>query len=178
MCKKLVNPATNPVRKQRYEAQIAFYNLPVKKRQLQAKLKEHTKGGQQYKCAFVKKVMSSKNEEERETYSREHKDKPLIGFWDHVFFTDEVHIDPTSLIQEEVLQEQGHCYDDENIQQRGQKKGIKFHIAGWINWYSKAEKLEFYNNKEDYTEHPPPPPKPRRHPKTESEEEYQARLQE
>ena len=178
MCKMLVDPSRNPVRRQPYDAQIAYHNIPCKKRQLQAKLKEHTKKGQRYKCAFVKKVVSEKNERERETYGHKHTDKPLIGFWDHIFFTDEAHVDPTSLVQEEVLREQGTRYNEENIQYRPQKNGVKFHVAAWINWYGKAEKLEFYNDEEDHIEHPPAPPKPRQRPTTESEKEYQQRLQE
>ncbi|KAG9236379.1 hypothetical protein BJ875DRAFT_230041 [Amylocarpus encephaloides] len=54
ICKMLVNPQ-NPVRDQLYEAQIAYHNLPVQKRQLQRKLKEHTQGARRYKMAFVKK---------------------------------------------------------------------------------------------------------------------------
>lgn len=66
----------------------------------------------------------------------------------------------------------------ENIEERPPLKGVRFHIVGWISWYGKAEKLEFYNNKEDKIEHPPPPPKPRRRPKTESEEEYKHKIKE
>lgn len=57
-------------------------------------------------------------------------------------------------------------------------KESNFYMAAWINWYSKADKLEFYNDEEDHIEHPPPPPKPRRCPKTEIEEEYAERLRE
>jgi len=48
-CKMLVSPRRNPVRDQPYEAQIDYYNLPIKPRQLQRKFKEYTKGGQRYK---------------------------------------------------------------------------------------------------------------------------------
>jgi transposase len=64
MCQMLVDPERNPVRDQLYEAQIEFHGIPVKKRQLQRKLKEHTNGGQRYKCAFVKKTISDKNKNE------------------------------------------------------------------------------------------------------------------
>jgi transposase len=61
MYKKLCSPSRNPVRKQPYKAQIAFHKIPVARRQLQWKLREHTKGGGWYKCAFVKKVISAQN---------------------------------------------------------------------------------------------------------------------
>ena len=72
MCKMLCSPSRNPVRKQPYEAQIAYHKLPVKTRQLQNKLREYTKGGARYKCAFVKKVISDKNKEEREKYGNDY----------------------------------------------------------------------------------------------------------
>ena len=40
--KMLIDLAKNPIRDQLYEAQIAYCNIPVKKRQLQRKLKKHT----------------------------------------------------------------------------------------------------------------------------------------
>ena len=64
MCKKLVDPARNPVRNQPYEAQITYYKIPYKKQQLQRKLKEYTNGGQIYKYVFMKKEISGKNKDE------------------------------------------------------------------------------------------------------------------
>lgn len=130
ICKKLVDPRHNPVWFARLEMQIQYHNLPVGRRQLTCKLKEHTNGGQIYKCAFVKKEISVKNKEERQVYSIEHKGKPLIGFWDHIFFTDEAYIDPSSLFQEGVLHELGHRYDNENMVQRPPQIGVRFHVAG------------------------------------------------
>jgi hypothetical protein len=178
MCKMLVSPSRNPVRSQPLDAQLAFHKIPVQRHQLSKKLKEHTQGGQIYKCAFVKKEISIKNCKERVAYGKEHKDKSIEDFWSYIFFSDEAHIDPSSLSYQGVLRERGHRYDDENIQERPEKKGIRFHIAAWITWWDKAEKLEFYNDEEDYTFTPPMPPKPRHRPTTESEAEYQARLQE
>ena len=103
---------------------------------------------------------------------------PLFGFFDHIVYTDEAHIDPTSQAQGMVLREQGERNNPENIEERPPLKGVRFHIAAWISWWGKAEKLEFYNDEEDKVEHPPYPPKPRRRPTTETEEEYQARIME
>jgi hypothetical protein len=44
--------------------------------------------------------------------------------------------------------------------------------------FDKVEKLEFYNDEEDYTLYLPIPPRPRHRPTTESEQEYQERLRE
>jgi transposase len=134
MCKMLVSPSKNPVRNRTLDYQLEFHNIPVQKRQLRRKLKEHTQGGGIYKCAFVKKEISNKNCQERVAYGEEHKDKSIEDFWSYIFFTDKAHIDPTSLYQQGVLREHGYRYDDENIQQRPKKKGIRFHIAAWITW--------------------------------------------
>jgi hypothetical protein len=80
ICKILVNPARNPVRNQLYDAQIRFYNILVQRRQLRRKLAEHTNGSRIYKCAFIKKIISGKNKDERVTYSEEYKDKPIEDF--------------------------------------------------------------------------------------------------
>ena len=65
----------------------------------------------------------------------------------------------------------------ENIQERGEKTGVKLHIAAQINQHEKASKLEFYNDEEEHIQRPQRPRKPR---KTmhESEEEFAARLRE
>lgn len=76
-----------------------------------------------------------------------------------------------------ILREQGHRYDTENIQQRGEKTGVKLYIAAWVNWYKKADKLEFYNDEEEHIERPRRPPKPRIR-KYESDEEFRARMRE
>jgi len=178
MCKALVSPSKNPVRNHPLDAQIAYHNIPVQRRQLTRKLKEHTKGGQIYKCAFVKKEVSSANRDERVAYGREHKDKSIEDFWSYIFFSDEAHVDPSSLCAPGVLRERGHRYDDENIVERPPKKGVKFHVAAWITWWEKAEKLEFYNDEEDYIQRPAMPSKPRRRPTTETTDEYQARVRE
>ena len=176
MCKILCSPTRNPVRKQPYEAQIEYHNLPVQKRQLQRKLKEYSKKGGRYVCAFVKKVISVKNKADREKYGSDHLYDPLFGFFDHIVYTDEAHVDPISQSQGRVLREQGTRDKPENIEERPPLKGVRFHIAAWISWWGKADKLEFYNDEEDKTERPPYPQKPRRRPTTETEEEYQARV--
>jgi hypothetical protein len=174
----LCSPSRNPVRKQPYEAQIEYHNLPVKKRQLQNMMKRHTNGGGRYVCAFVKKEISQKNKVKRATYGTEHIYDPLFGFFDHIIYTDEAHIDPTSQAQGRVTRERGTRDDPENIEERPPLKGVRFHIAAWVSWWGKADKLQFYNDEEDKTEQPPYSSKPRRRPTTETEAEYQERVKE
>lgn len=111
-------------------------------------------------------------------YGYKHCYKPVEDFWSYIFFSDEAHIDPTSLGVGHILREQGRRYDDENIQEIPEKVGSKFHVAAWVTWFDKAEKLEFYNDEEDEIIQPPMPPKPRRRPKTETKEEYDLRIKE
>jgi hypothetical protein len=75
---------------------------------------------------------------------------------------NEAHIDPSSMVQGRILREQGTRYDTENIQERPEKQGVRLHIAAWINWYEKAEKLEFYNDENDSIIKPRRPQKPRK----------------
>jgi hypothetical protein len=128
MCKTLVSPTRNPVRKQPYEAQISYHKLPVQKRQLKRKLKEHTKGGGRYMCAFVRKVISAQNYASRVTYGEAHLYDPLFGFFDHIVYTDEAHVDPTSQAQGMVLREQGKR-DDPEIS----RKGLRSKVSGFTS---------------------------------------------
>ena len=113
----------------------------------------------------------------RVKYGEEHQHKTVDDFWQYVFFTDEAHIDPSSTSQGCILREQGTRYDTANIQERGEKIGVKLHIAALINWHEKVDKLEFYNNEEEHVERPRRPAKPRTK-KYESEEGFQNRLRE
>jgi hypothetical protein len=56
-----------------------------------------------------------------------------------------------------------------------EKTGAKLYIATWINWYQKAEKLEFYNDKNDHIQPPKRPDKPRKR-RYETEEQFKQRI--
>ena len=157
----LVSLLRNPVQLKPMEQQIAYHKIPIKKRALCTQLAKHTKGGRMYKMAFVKKEISEANEENRTIYGKTHYWDTIKSFWQYQVFTDEAHIDPTSFRAREVLREEGHRYDPENILQRGEKKGVKLHCAAWVNWHAKSERLHFYHNKEEYTTKPKIPRKPR-----------------
>ena len=171
----LVNPLTNPVRDQRFKAQIEHHHIPIKKRQLQRKLMDHSNHGQRYKQAYVQKTLSKKNEKERTQYGQEHKDKSIEDFWSFIMFSDEAHVDPSKQLQGYELREQGTRYEAKNIQERGEKTGTKVHMAAWVNWFEKAPKLEFYNDEHDFIVKPKRPPRPRKS-KYESEDAYNQRL--
>ncbi|KAH7317309.1 hypothetical protein BKA65DRAFT_515732 [Rhexocercosporidium sp. MPI-PUGE-AT-0058] len=48
-----------------------------------------------------------------------------------------------------VLREKGTRENPENIQEKPKRVGNKLHIAGWVNWHAKCEKLEFYHDEEE-----------------------------
>ena len=54
--------------------------------------------------------------------------------------------------------------------------GVMVHFAAWINYYTRAAELAFYNDEYDDVEPVKPPPKPRRRPTRETEEEYLDRV--
>ncbi|PQE06049.1 phosphoribosylformylglycinamidine cyclo-ligase protein [Rutstroemia sp. NJR-2017a BBW] len=130
--KALVDPVQNPVRDQRYEAQIAFHDLHLKPRQPQRNLNKYTN-------------------------------------------KDEAYFDPASQGTGRILREQGQRYEPENIQEKPALLGNKVHFSGWVNWYAKCDKLEFYNNEEEYIEKPKRPCKPRKS-RYETEEDWNKRL--
>ena len=132
-CQMLVSPSKNPVRNQLYEAQIEYHKLNASKRTLQRRLKKCTNGGQRYKQAYIQKEITKKNRRKQVKYSLEHEDKSVEDHWQYIYFTDEAHIDPSSIGQGNILQERGHRYDVENIQERLEKTGVRLHVAAWVN---------------------------------------------
>lgn len=126
--------------------------------------------------AFVKKPVSEANLQQREEFGWDHEHHTIDNYYCRVVYTDEMHVDPSSQAVGDILREEGHRYDDENIMERLPKEGGKFHVAGWVNWFEKCEKLEFYNDEEDEIEQPAMPPKPRRRPARETEAQFHQRL--
>jgi DDE superfamily endonuclease len=61
------------------------------------------------------------------------------------------------------------------MQEFPEKKGAKLHISAWINWYHKAEKLEFYNDENDHIQPSKRPSKPRKS-RYEISEQFEQRL--
>jgi len=74
------------------------------------------------------------------------------------------------------MREQGTRTDAENIQKRGERKGLKLHVFAFANWWGKSE-LYFYKDEEEHVERPRRPPKPWTR-KYETKEEFQARIRE
>ena len=159
---RMLVSTSNPVRDQPYEVQIESHHLPIKKRALQAGLKRNIKGGRRFKQAYIGKEISPTNRAARVKYGEKYQHETIDSFWQYIYFTDEAHIDPSSQGINYILREEGTRYEPDNIQERAAKEGVKLHIAGWCNWHEKCDKLEFYNDEEEYTFRPPTRGKPRR----------------
>ena len=145
-CQMLVDPVQNPVRDQQFEAQMEHFHIPGTTRTLQKALKENTKGARRYKQRYVKKRISKTNRDARVAFGKEHEGHTVYNFWQFVFFTDEAHLDPSSQTQGFILREQGTAEEECNIQERGEKTGVRLHVSGWVSWTAKCEKLTFYND--------------------------------
>ncbi|KAI4264580.1 MAG: hypothetical protein L6R35_007294 [Caloplaca aegaea] len=82
------------------------------------------------------------------------------------------------MAQGHILREEGTRLDVENIQQRPKLKGVTLHVAGWVTWDYRIEKLIFYNEKSDLPRDQQPHPnyKPWKRPSW-TEERYQQAIE-
>lgn len=58
-------------------------------------LKEYTKRGVRYLCAFIKKEISMKNRGERAQYKDNYIYDPLFGYFDYIIYINEIYVDLT-----------------------------------------------------------------------------------
>lgn len=168
--------SVNPVRNRRIDVQRIHHQINASKRCLQKSLRTRRRAGI-YKAATSKPITNAQGLK-RQVYGAEHQYEPIEGFWDGVFFCDEAHFDPGDFHHPTILREEGSRYSPENIAQKEAKQGNQLHFAAWVNWYTKAEKLIFYND--EYRDYCPPkkPPKPRFRPTRETRDEYTRRVAE
>jgi hypothetical protein len=96
---------------------------------LQQRLQQTTNKAQQCKQVYIQKNILKKNCILYTECSQEYQDKTIDNFWQFIFFSNKVYIDPSSTAQGYILQEQGIQYNTENIQERGKKTGVKLYIA-------------------------------------------------
>jgi hypothetical protein len=173
---ELLDPS-NPARDKSFDTQRQQFDLPLSARSLQYNLATR-KDARLYVAAYSKKA-SDDQKRKRETFGEEHKDKPVIGYWDRLYFTDEAHYNPKERLQRHrILRRRGTRLAPENLVEdepvTANKKTL--HMYTYVNYYVKGP-LRFYNDEEDMLPTPKPPPKPRRS-KYESDAQFQARIQE
>ncbi|KAL2038036.1 hypothetical protein N7G274_009256 [Stereocaulon virgatum] len=149
----LISPSQNPVRNQTYEAQLDYHNIPLSKRGLQRTLTRRANGSRRYKQTYIGKLISQTNRQKRLEYGKTYQ-----SFSGH------------------ILRPPGAWYEPQNIQQRGEKNGVKLHIAAWVNWHGKGE-LRFYNDENNHTVRPRRRTKPRES-KYETDKDFAQRIRE
>ncbi|KAF1965478.1 hypothetical protein BU23DRAFT_561027 [Bimuria novae-zelandiae CBS 107.79] len=164
----LMDDATNPVRDKPLGVQIRTNDIPLTKRALEHNLRTRIHAGV-YKQAYTKKEISLDNK-----YLR-----PIFGFWDAIYWTDEAHFNPEEDFQKpNILRYEGERLKTNNI---GVRKPVKsspltLHIYATVNWYYKGP-LGFYNDDVNMLTLPKPPQRPRKY-KYETWQKYKERLTE
>ena len=96
-------------------------------------LKRHTKGARRFKQAYVKKKISPANKQKRINYGVENKGKTVEDYYQFIFYTDEFHVNPSSMGAGYILREEGTRENPKNIQERPKREGNRLYAAGWIN---------------------------------------------
>jgi len=173
----LLSPSRNPVRTQAFEAQIAFHDIKVNRRQLRTRITQEDPGAGVYKMAYTKSDFSKDNIVNRLKYGQKYVGASVEDTYQFWVFTDEAHFDPTAQKAGRVLRRRGRRLASENIQKRGKKKGIILHAADCCNWWDMAPSLIWYHEAEEHIEQlkPKRPTKPRKT-QYESVEDYKKRI--
>jgi hypothetical protein len=89
----MLDPEQNPVRKKPLYVQRDHFNIDNKIRLIRHNLVTRKNKAQLYICGYTKKT-SNANKKLRVKYGDKNKDKPVLGFWDLVYFTDEAYYNP------------------------------------------------------------------------------------
>ncbi|KAF2189034.1 hypothetical protein K469DRAFT_702738 [Zopfia rhizophila CBS 207.26] len=155
-----------------------YWHVPGNVRTLQRNLKTRKKRAGMY-VASRRKIIRKKNKALHVNFGWDNKDKPLFGYFDRVYYTDEAHYNVTGFKQApRVLREEGTREEPQNIaQQHDQEPEWAIHMYSYANYYEKGP-LNFYseNDKDnDLLPTPKAPSKPRRR-KNESDESLQQRV--
>ncbi|KAF1978128.1 hypothetical protein BU23DRAFT_550225 [Bimuria novae-zelandiae CBS 107.79] len=156
----MISP-NNPVAERPLHIQAQHYNIPLAERSLRYNLSNRM-DARMYLGAYTSE-MRSQNYTARQRYGQEHKDKPLYGFWDTIFFTDEAHFNPLETFQRQrILRQAGNQNRIQRLVKKPSRKSLQtVHMASYVNWYYKGP-LEFYNDEREMLPVPKPPRKPRR----------------
>jgi hypothetical protein len=128
--------------------------------------------------ASTQKEITEPQASQRQNYSAVNQYNPAVGYWDGVQFTGEAHMALDDYPADWILRVEGQRSAPENLVNHPDRGANVVHFAAWINYYTKAEELIFYNDEYDDYVAPKPPPKPRRRPTTDSPGDYEARVRE
>lgn len=126
--------------------------------------------------AATQKEITVPQQTQRVLYTTNKRYRSVKGYWDSFIFTDEAHCALDDFPDEWILRVLGQRNSLNNIVEQRDRGPNSVHFAAWINYYTKAEELTFYNDEYDDVEPIKPPPRPRRRPATETEAQYEERL--
>jgi hypothetical protein len=111
----MYSPSSNPYHFQPLPIQMGRYNINVDVRTMERNLTKRKQNAQMYLAAYTKRV-NPKNKVIQKSFGVENKHYRVIGYWDHVYFTDEAHYNLLECFQKlPVLQKEKHCENGENI---------------------------------------------------------------
>lgn len=155
---------SNPVATHPLYEQAEYFGIDISERALRANLGKR-EAAHIYAAVYTRDLREN-NQKARLQYGREHCDKPILGFQDTVFFTNEAYFNPIERLQKpRILRKKGNqnrarrTIEQKPIKSSGASKAI--YIYATVNWYYKLL-LEFYNDERDILLTPKPPPKPRK----------------
>ena len=163
-------------RRRRLQTQLRVASIDASHRTLQRSLRDRKRAGM---CrASTQKEITEPQASQRQHYSAVNQYNPAVGYRDGVQFTDEAHMALDDYPADWILRVEGQRSAPENVVNHPDRGANVVHFAAWINYYTKAEELIFYNDEYDDYVAPKPPPKPRRRPTTDSPGDYEARVRE
>ena len=163
-------------RRQRLQAQLRNSGINASRRTLQRSLRDRKNAGM-YRASNQKEI-TNPQASQRQNYAAVNQYKPVIGHWDGVQFTDEAHMALNDFPADWILRVVGQRSAPDNVVNHPNRGTNVVHFAAWVNYYTKADELTFYNDEYDDHVPPKPPPKPRRRPTTDKPGEYETRVRE
>jgi hypothetical protein len=166
----------NPIHEKSYKDQVEELGLKCKPSTLQHHANKA--GAKRFKKAYTTEI-SEKNLDERVQYGQEHKEKTLTGFWQYIWFTDEVHMLSAKLQNKPEYE----------LRYPGQKRrleslkttltsglNITIHVSAGIS-YNRKGRLMFYKDPKEPSQKTYKPRKPRKS-GVQTKEEYEKIIEE
>jgi hypothetical protein len=147
LLQRLVDPATNHVRDQVLEAQIAHHQLSFSLRTLREHCVKHKSRILMRRRPAVK-LISSANKKARVQYKNDYESETVESFWQYMTFTDEAHVDSNQVHRGCILRKEGTRLHSDNLQEMPDTQRVKLHMAGFVSWHAK-DSLIFYNDEND-----------------------------
>jgi hypothetical protein len=168
--KRLTNQE-DPIHKQPYSEQAKTILSQRAARTLQ----QHATraGARRFKKGYTSEI-SDNNKTKRVEYGEEHKEKTLTGFWQWVWFTDEVHLLSAKLqnAPEYELRFPGQERRKESLKEtKSSGLAVTIHIAAGVSYNHKGPLIFYKDPKEPSTEKVYKPGRPRKS-GVQTQEEY------